>query len=251
MATQALARQQTRTEHLTSPPILRAFRCPRALVPLPMTSLPRELSPLDRLLIEADRALRTVFAPAETPARASPGEAHDPIAMDETQRRHVAGLMRINHAGEVCAQALYFGQAAVARDVGLREHLLQAAREEGDHLAWCEQRLSELSSRGSVLNPLWYAGAFAIGAGAGLVGDRLSLGFVVETERQVESHLGEHLQRLPEGDERTRAVLMQMQADEIEHGENARQRGAMELPWPLPRLMQTAADTLRALAYRI
>lgn len=211
----------------------------------------REPSLLDRLLAEADRALRTVAAPAETPDRPSPGAAHPRIDLDEAQRRHVAGLMRINHAGEVCAQALYYGQAAVAREPALAAHLMQAAREEGDHLQWCESRLHELGSRPSVLNPFWYAGAFAIGAGAGLIGDRLSLGFVVETERQVESHLGEHLTRLPDGDERTRAVLEQMKADEIAHGADAQARGAMQLPWPLARLMQLAADVLRGVAYRL
>lgn len=211
----------------------------------------RQPTRLDRWLTEADRALRTVYAPAEAPDRASPADAHGRAALSEDERAHVAGLMRINHAGEVCAQALYFGQAAVARDPELRAHLLQAAREEGDHLAWCEARLQELHSQPSLLNPLWYAGAFAIGAGAGLVGDRLSLGFVVETERQVESHLGEHLQGLPESDVRTRAVLEQMQRDEIAHGQHARERGAMALPQPLPTLMQWAADTLRALAYRV
>jgi ubiquinone biosynthesis monooxygenase Coq7 len=211
----------------------------------------REPSNLDRLLAEADRALRTVFAPAEAPDRPSPGAAHPRIDLDDTQRRHVAGLMRINHAGEVCAQALYYGQAAVARDPAVRAHLTHAAREEGDHLAWCEARLHELGSRPSVLNPFWYAGAFSIGAAAGLIGDRLSLGFVVETERQVESHLGDHLTRLPEGDERTRAVLEQMKSDEVAHGADAQARGAMALPWPLPRLMQVAADALRAVAYRV
>ncbi len=217
----------------------------------PPTRPLRETSNLDRLLAETDRALRTVFAPAETPDRPSPGAAHPRMEFDEAQRRHVAGLMRINHAGEVCAQALYYGQAAVARDPELRAHLTQAAREEGDHLAWCEARLHELGSRPSLLNPFWYAGAFSIGATAGLIGDRLSLGFVVETERQVESHLGDHLTRLPDGDERTRAVLEQMKSDEIEHGANAQARGAMELPWPLPQLMQVAADALRAVAYRV
>jgi ubiquinone biosynthesis monooxygenase Coq7 len=211
----------------------------------------REISGLDRLLAEADQALRTVFAPADPPQRASPGAAHPPPRLAEDERRHVAGLMRINHSGEVCAQALYYGQAAVARDPTLRAHLLQAASEEGDHLAWCEQRLMELRSRGSLLNPLWYAGAWAIGAAAGLLGDRVSLGFVVETERQVESHLGDHLNRLPAADARTRALLEQMKADEVEHGEAARRHGAVELPWPIPRWMQAAADLMRAVAYRI
>lgn len=217
---------------------------------LPAPSL-RTHTRLDQLLTEADRALRTVFAPAEAPDRPSPAAPHPRVPLTDPERTHVAGLMRINHAGEVCAQALYFGQAAVARDPSLRAHLLQAAREEGDHLAWCEARLHELHSQPSLLNPLWYAGAFAIGAGAGLIGDRLSLGFVVETERQVESHLGDHLERLPEADQRTRAVLEQMKTDEIEHGQHARERGAMALPPPLPTLMQWAADTLRAIAYRI
>jgi 3-demethoxyubiquinol 3-hydroxylase len=211
----------------------------------------REPSRLDRVLAEADRALRTVFAPAEAPDRPSPGQPHPRFDLAEDQRRHVAGLMRINHAGEVCAQALYYGQAAVARDPAVTAHLIQAAREEGDHLAWCEQRLHELGSRPSVLNPFWYAGAFSIGASAGLIGDGLSLGFVVETERQVESHLGEHLTRLPDGDERTRAVLEQMKTDEVAHGADAQARGAMVLPWPLPQLMQIAADALRAVAYRV
>ncbi len=211
----------------------------------------REPSNLDRILAEADRALRTVFAPAETPDRANPGAALLRVALNDADRQHVAGLMRINHAGEVCAQALYYGQAAVARDAQIRAHLIHAAREEGDHLAWCEARLHELGSHPSVLNPLWYAGAFTIGASAGLIGDRLSLGFVVETERQVESHLGEHLTRLPAGDERTRAILQQMQSDEIAHGAAAQERGALPLPWPLPQLMQVAADALRAVAYRV
>ncbi len=213
----------------------------------------RELSVLDRLLIEADRAVRTVLAPAPAAAaeRANPGAAVASPDLDTDERRHVAGLMRINHTGEVCAQALYFGQAAVARDPELRSHLLAAAHEEGDHLAWCEERLDELASRPSVFNPLWYGGAFAIGATAGLIGDRLSLGFVVETERQVESHLGEHLTRLPPGDQRSRAVIEQMRADERRHGAAAQDRGALALPWPIPRLMQVAADFMRAVAYRV
>ena len=211
----------------------------------------RQISVLDRLLIEADRGLRTVLAPAECPDRVNPGASTEAADLDRSQRRHVAGLLRINHAGEVCAQALYFGQAAVARDPSLREHLLAAAREEGDHLAWCEQRLTELDSRPSLFNPFWYSGAFAIGASAGVIGDRLSLGFVVETERQVESHLGEHLTRLPEGDGRTRAIVEQMQADERAHGQAAQARGAASLPWPIPHAMQIAADFMRAVTYRI
>ncbi len=148
--------------------------------------------------------------------------------MDDTQRRHVAGLMRVNHTGEVCAQALYLGQAALARNADNRAHLLHAAAEETDHLAWCAQRLQELDSHPSVFNPLWYLGSYAIGAAAALAGDPLSLGFVMETERQVEAHLADHLQRLPAEDDRSRAVLTQMQADEVRHGQAAQQRGGIE-----------------------
>jgi len=211
----------------------------------------RTLSPLDRLLIEAERALDTVFV--ATPAAREPSPAGgiaDPV-FDDTARRHAAGLMRINHVGEVCAQALYFGQAAVARDATLRAHLLEAAAEETDHLGWCGQRLDELASRPSLLNPLWYAGAWAIGAGAGLIGDRLSLGFVVETERQVEAHLGEHLEALPDGDERSRAIVRRMQADEARHAENALAAGAAPLPKPLPSLMRFASKVMKTVAYRL
>ena len=211
----------------------------------------RTLSPLDRLLIEAERALDTIFVATPAVREPSPaGSIADP-AFDESERRHAAGLMRINHVGEVCAQALYFGQAAVARDATLRAHLLEAAAEETDHLGWCGQRLDELGSRPSLLNPLWYAGAWAIGAGAGLVGDRLSLGFVVETERQVEAHLGEHLETLPARDERSRAIVRRMQADEARHADNARAAGAAELPRPLPSLMRFASNVMKAVAYRV
>lgn len=171
--------------------------------------------------------------------------------MDDTQRRHVAGLMRVNHTGEVCAQALYFGQAALARNAGNRTHLLHAAAEETDHLAWCAQRLRELDSHPSVFNPLWYLGSYAIGAAAALAGDPLSLGFVVETERQVEAHLAEHLERLPAQDERSRAVLTHMQADEVRHAQAAQQRGGIELPFPLPKLMHFSSMVMKTVAYRL
>ena len=171
--------------------------------------------------------------------------------MDDTQRRHVAGLMRVNHTGEVCAQALYLGQAALARNADNRAHLLHAAAEETDHLAWCAQRLQELDSHPSVFNPLWYLGSYAIGAAAALAGDPLSLGFVMETERQVEAHLADHLQRLPAEDDRSRAVLTQMQADEVRHGQAAQQRGGIELPRPLPRLMHFSSMLMKTVAYRL
>jgi ubiquinone biosynthesis monooxygenase Coq7 len=159
--------------------------------------------------------------------------------------------MRVNHAGEVCAQALYSGQAAVARDAATRARLLEAAAEETDHLVWCGERLAALHSRPSLLNPLWYAGSFAIGAVAALTSDKVSLGFVVETERQVEAHLGEHLQKLPEADARSRAVVVQMQSDEARHGRLAREAGGIDLPPPVPALMRFASAVMKAVAYRI
>jgi ubiquinone biosynthesis monooxygenase Coq7 len=171
--------------------------------------------------------------------------------LDDSDRRHAAGLMRVNHTGEVCAQALYSGQAAVARDDATRKQLMAAAQEETDHLAWCAERLNALHSRPSLLNPLWYAGSFAIGAAAALVSDKISLGFVVETERQVEAHLGEHLQKLPDADARSRAVVVQMQADEARHGELAKKAGGVELPQPIPALMRFASAVMKAVEYRI
>ena len=210
----------------------------------------RTLTPLDRLLAGCERALEAI---AGSPAaqRPSPAAGIAETDMDDAERRHAAGLMRINHTGEVCAQALYFGQAALARSADNRDHLLHAAAEETDHLAWCAQRLQQLNSRPSLLNPLWYAGSYAIGAAAALAGDALSLGFVVETERQVEAHLAEHLQKLPAQDERSRAVLAQMQADEIRHAQAAQQRGGIALPLSLPKLMQLSSLVMKTVAYRI
>jgi 3-demethoxyubiquinol 3-hydroxylase len=210
----------------------------------------RLLSPLDRLLVEIERALETVSVPKPVATQPSPaGDIADP-ALDDAARRHAAGLMRVNHVGEVCAQALYFGQAAVAREETMRRQMLDAAAEETDHLAWCGERLEELGSRPSLLNPLWYAGAYAIGVTAGLIGDRLSLGFVVETERQVEAHLGEHLTLLPDGDERSRAIVRRMKDDEARHAEQALASGAHALPPPLPSLMRLASRVMKSVAYR-
>ena len=210
----------------------------------------RTLTPLDRLLAGCERALEAI---AGSPAaqRPSPAAGIAERDMNDAERRHAAGLMRINHTGEVCAQALYFGQAALARSADNRDHLLHAAAEETDHLAWCAQRLQQLDSRPSLLNPLWYAGSYAIGAAAALAGDALSLGFVVETERQVEAHLAEHLEKLPLQDERSRAVLAQMQADEIRHAQAAQQRGGIALPFPLPQLMHLSSLVMTPVAYRI
>jgi len=211
----------------------------------------RQHSRFDRLLSELERALGTASGATPEAGRASPAAGLPEPDLDDTARRHAAGLMRINHAGEVCAQALYSGQALVARDAQTREQLLGAAAEETDHLAWCDARLRALRSRPSLLNPLWYAGSFAIGAVAALVNDRVSLGFVVETERQVEAHLGEHLERLPTADAPSRAVVAQMQIDEARHGQAAKDAGGIELPMPIPTLMRAASLVMKAVAYRV
>jgi len=210
----------------------------------------RTLSPFDRLLDRCERALEAI-AGMPMAERPSPANGIAEADLDDAERRHAAGLMRVNHTGEVCAQALYFGQAALARDAANRAHLLNAAEEETDHLAWCAQRLQQLDSRPSLLNPLWYAGSYAIGAAAALVGDPVSLGFVVETEHQVEAHLVEHLEKLPAADERSRAVLTRMQADEIRHADAAQQRGGIALPFPLPQLMHASSMVMKTVAYRI
>ncbi|PKM09296.1 MAG: demethoxyubiquinone hydroxylase family protein [Gammaproteobacteria bacterium HGW-Gammaproteobacteria-4] len=205
---------------------------------------------IDRLLIEANHALATVFAPAQA-ARANPAGDIADAALEPSERQHAAGLMRINHTGEICAQALYMGQAAVARDDATRAQLLHAAQEETDHLAWCAQRLDELDSRPSLFNPLWYAGSHAIGVLAGLRGDGWNLGFVVETERQVEAHLEQHLHTLPADDARSRAILGVMKADEARHADNALNAGARSLPTPIPQAMAAASKLMKLIAYRI
>jgi ubiquinone biosynthesis monooxygenase Coq7 len=204
---------------------------------------------LDSLLAGADNALRALFAPAQA-NRVPPGLPEgSPLA--DPDRRHVAGLMRVNHTGEICAQALYHGQALLARTLDTRQFLLQAAAEEGDHLAWCEQRLGELGARPSLLNPLWYAGAFALGATAAAASDRWSLGFLRETERQVEGHLDSHLQRLPEGDERSRRILETMRDEEVRHADAATARGGPKLPSVARALMRASSRVMTSLAYWI
>jgi ubiquinone biosynthesis monooxygenase Coq7 len=221
-----------------------------------MSSEFRRPTGADRLISVMDQGLRVVFGPpraARVSGRPTPRPAGDPPppTLPADAARHAAGLMRVNHAGEVAAQALYYGQALVARDERTREHLLHAAREEGDHLAWCAERLRQLGSRPSVLNPLWFAGSAAIGAAAGLVGDRVSLGFVAETERQVEAHLEDHLDRLPGGDLQSRAILEQMRADEIRHGQDAIARGGADLPRPVQALMRLVSRVMTLTAYRV
>ncbi|HEV2229747.1 MAG TPA: 2-polyprenyl-3-methyl-6-methoxy-1,4-benzoquinone monooxygenase [Steroidobacteraceae bacterium] len=204
---------------------------------------------LDAAIAALDRALRSVFAPARA-ARPIPGApGKDAVALTTAQQRESAALMRVNHSGELAAQALYHGQALVARSATTRALLMEAARGEADHLAWCETRLAELGARPSLLNPLWYAGSFAIGALSALAGDRASLGFVVETERQVERHLDGHLGRLPVGDSRSRAILETMRAEEIQHGATAAAAGGERLPAPVRALMRQTARVMTGTAY--
>lgn len=205
---------------------------------------------LDLLIAEADRALRTLATVTQA-SRPNPAGGASPTPLSDKERRHVAGLMRVNHAGEIAAQALYQGQQMTARNPAVRQQLHQAAIEEGDHLAWCAERLRELNSRPSVLNPLWYAGSFAIGALAGTFGDRVSLGFVAETERQVEAHLDAHLSKLPAEDERSRKIIEQMKTDEVHHGAAAKAAGGTDLPSPIPFLMRLTSKVMTRSAYWI
>ena len=207
--------------------------------------------PIDGFIIEFDRALRSIVG--VTPMRRPVPESStsDGCELSIEEKKHVAGLMRVNHVGEVCAQALYQSQKLHAKSDDLKNKLEQAAIEEEDHLAWCERRLEELDSRPSLLNPIWYAGSFVLGSIAGLAGDKISLGFVAETEKQVEHHLDEHLKELPSNDHRSRAIVAQMRADEIAHGQMAIQEGGVELPSAIQRAMKTMAKVMTITAYRI
>lgn len=212
----------------------------------------RHLNLLEQMLCGVDKALRTVFVPKNRMCkRESPGQMQLEQTMRPDEKRHVAGLMRVNHAGEVCAQALYQGQASTARLSEVKQQMTEAAEEEIDHLAWCEQRLRELDSQPSVLNLVWYSGSFMLGALAGLAGDRWSLGFVAETERQVALHLQKHLQHLPPQDIKTRAILAKMQEDEAHHAEMAVTAGAIELPFLIKKLMAVASTLLTRSSYHI
>src|SRR4051812_27465612 len=204
------------------------------------------LSFIDRLLSAADQGLRSLAGVAQA-ARPMPGKPQRDVA----DARHAAGLMRVNHAGEICAQALYSGQALLARDPAVRSALQSAAAEERDHLAWCRERLRELDSRPSVLDPLWYAGSFALGVVSGAAGDRWSMGFLHETEAQVEKHLDGHLDRLPADDARSRAVLEQMRDDERRHGAMGAALGGAELPLPVKAAMRLASRVMTRSAYYV
>ena len=207
-------------------------------------------NPADKLINAVDGALRTVFAPPHA-ARACPTLPDQETELIEAERAHAGALMRINHVGEVCAQALYAAQGFATKDESLKAHFHAASREEADHLAWTKSRLDELGERPSLLNPLWYAGAFALGLVAGRLGDKISLGFVEETEAQVQHHLEGHLLQLPQSDHASRAIVAQMRDDEARHGKEARRLGAQDLPLPVKALMRSAAKVMTTVAYRV
>jgi len=209
----------------------------------------RHLNFTDRCLTEFDSALRTLMVRPQSSRQVPAGIGPDELS--NSQRKLASGLMRVNHAGEIAAQALYRGQALVARDEQLRTSLLQAANEEHDHLAWCQQRAAELGGGTSKLGSVWYAGSFLIGMTAGLAGDKISLGFLAETEKQVAEHLDDHLQKLPTADSYSRSILQQMRTDEIRHGENAVRRGAKPLPAPVRGLMRLASSVMTGISYRV
>jgi ubiquinone biosynthesis monooxygenase Coq7 len=211
----------------------------------------RDYSPLDRVLVNLDQAVRTVFGRPPTTERPNPAAGIDDTELSERERKHVARLMRVNHTGEVCAQALYQGQALTARLPEVQRSMERSAQEENDHLDWCETRINELGDRKSLLNPVWYAGSLTLGALAGLAGDKWSLGFVVETERQVESHLDEHLAQVPQADRKTRAVLEEMKADEIHHAEVAKAAGGAPLPGPIKLAMSLTSKVMTRSVYWI
>lgn len=208
------------------------------------------MNPLDQLITTFDLGLRTVFATPHA-SRPYPAASAPEADMSDADKAHAAALMRVNHVGEVCAQALYAGQALTTRNDSVRAELERAAREETDHLAWCEQRIHELGGRRSLLNPLWFGGAFGMGVVAGLLGDKWNLSFLAETERQVEAHLDGHLQQLPETDARSRAVVEQMKTDEARHAQTALDHGGAALPIPVKQAMRLAAEVMRQTASRI
>ena len=210
---------------------------------------PREHSPTDKLIIGLDQALRTLFGRPQVTERPNPAESLPEADMSDPERDEAARLMRINHTGEVCAQALYQGQALTAKLPQVRESMERAAQEENDHLDWCESRLRELDNRKSLLNPLWYAGSVAIGAAAGLAGDKWSLGFVAETEHQVVEHLQEHLDRIPQEDTRSRAILEQMKEDELQHATQALEAGGATLPMPILLAMKLSSKLMTRSVY--
>jgi len=211
----------------------------------------RAYSLTDTFIHHIDQAMRTVMGKPLTTERPNPANSIQEATLSNSEKKHVAGLMRINHVGEVCAQALYQGQALTAKCPEVRQNMERAAMEENDHLDWCEQRTQQLGGHKSYLSPLWYAGSFSLGAIAGLAGDKWSLGFVAETEKQVVQHLEEHLQQLPQQDAKTRAVLEQMKTDEQAHAANAISNGGVDLPLPIKLAMQASAKVMTVTAYHV
>jgi ubiquinone biosynthesis monooxygenase Coq7 len=211
----------------------------------------RHLSLLDRVISEADSVLKTITSRGNHARRPSPSTGHSESRLSTAQRRHIAGLMRVNHSGEVCAQALYQGQALTAKLPAVREEMQQAAQEEADHLVWCEERLRELGSHPSVLNPAWYGMSFALGAIAGAISDKVSLGFVAATEERVCSHLRAHLKQLPDEDRKSQLILQQMLEDEQRHGDQALQAGGTDFPRQVKDVMSTVAKVMTEVSYRI
>ena len=203
---------------------------------------------LDQLIAGFDKGLRTLFAPAHS-VRKTPGDALDDATLNENERRHAIGLMRVNHTGEICAQALYQGQALTARDTQAKSALQQAAQEETEHLAWTERRIAELGGSKSILNPLFYAGSFAMGAASGLLGDKWNLGFLAETERQVVRHLESHLEKLPAADAKSRAIVEQMKTDEARHATSAVAHGGADLPAPVRAAMRASSRVMTETTY--
>ena len=211
----------------------------------------KSLSLLDKVLIELEHSLRTCHVKPPAGKRPYPALQNDYPDLDENQIRHVSGLMRVNNAGEVSAQGLYRGQAVTARDQHIKQEMLQAAEQENEHLNWCQTRLHELNAKTSLLDPVWYWGSFAIGLTAGTIGDKWSLGFVEETEKQVTEHLQQHLEQLPTQDDRSASILHQMKQDEMQHAENAHQAGAAALPGPIQAAMGWISKIMTYTAYRI
>ncbi len=211
----------------------------------------RRLSLIDRFITEADSVMRTITNSGHSAGRASPSAGHSDTELSESERQHVAGLMRVNHTGEVCAQALYQGQALTARLPTVRKEMQEAADEEIDHLVWCEERLRELDSHTSYLNPAWYGMSFALGAVAGAIGDDVSLGFVAATEERVCNHLKDHLKQLPEEDRKSRLSLQQMLEDEERHGQNALDAGGKDFPKPVKDVMTTVSRVMTGSSYRV
>lgn len=209
----------------------------------------RNLTPIDTVVVSLNNALRTVFGKPKITERTNPAKGLSELEMSESERLHAARLMRINHTGEVCAQALYQGQAVTAKLPEVRSSMERAAMEENDHLDWCEKRLQELDNRKSLLNPLWYTGSFVIGAAAGIAGDKWSLGFVAETEKQVTAHLEDHLSKLPNQDEKSRAILEQMKEDEMHHATTALEAGGAELPLPIRLAMKATSKVMTKSVY--